>query len=1520
MNHAQYDQKKIDALASELMEPQRLANGGPPSRSKLGRVTAAIRAAGSPTNDVAAIDSASGTVNLPAQIAEPVETGNESFRLYHGTPHVFGASQRVRNRVTGKEYVSDPKMVESVMAMMPDQYEVIGENPLGMFDINRIGTGEGAQAYGFGAYGTQVPDVGRGYRQTLLRRHDIPDTPQIGGQAIQDVYSQIERRAARLPIEQARKEYDKLAIIEQMIIDGDILGVKQGRSDYDPEAYKWFEQSIAPKYTRPGALYEMQVNAPQSMFLDWDKPIADQTPEVQASLQAAGIYDPSLEQRIALLQNEKQMISLDRDPVTNVMRDERRWHDLSNEIDQLRKRQPANMTGRQAYYLSAADATSQAEASEALKGAGIPGIQYLDQASRGDGDGTRNFVIFDPKMIEILEKYGLAGATTGAAMLGAESMSKNEEPEGFAGGGAIRKAAEAVRQAADSDLDMSTEARMQRAAEQRFTENVYHTSRNADDITSFHKGDDAVSPFDAIGVHAGTQKAANHRYESANKYRHEEDKKGATYPLIINKDRLFLSPDGGPWEEEALSEFLNNYQFTQPEGLRGSKDSLRQSIWSKYDAIPYINDVEDAGSISYIVPPQNIRSVNAAFDPAKRESSNILSGLGAAAIGAGALTSEEEPEGMSKGGAIRKAAEAVRAAGRELDLPIVESTDDPYDVMNSHFDYGQLVGNQKVKIEELIGGVRSNDSAEAKRVSDLANKISDQTGYISRLIVDSEGNVLEGQHRLEALKMLGAKTVPVTMVKDLSKEFNVPEMVSALDSFRLHPDQKRQMVLRAIEAIQDAGSVDMAISEYRMPAGLQEAFVAALRAAESSGSLPTGDASDVLKLSKGGKVEALSDMAKRYMGNISEAGNVYKAAVGNMFSPWEPVEPQLGDPNDYEFPELRLRRPGIVNLAVGMPNMFADMRDLFGAVKDVAIGDEVPDEQWARWDKATEAQGRYEEDMDTWLRHYTGKSVDELSGPMSAVLGLSEAAAQPGIISAKVVAGLPSLARYLSHLAEFATPVTVASPGAMLTGATVNAGIRALPALMEGDDLEQMNSRYSNQDITGESGRDLTGREQARLDKYLQELLGKKNGGLVYDANRINALANELMEPVRLSEGGPPPRSKIARAAAAVRGAATPPREIPDEQRVSEDDFARIARDLGIDPYETSVLTDMPMPSITQYTAADRAAAGRRAASLISTQHPIKASEALGRLMEQGFRRTATTQADRTIVGDGNIGGPNFPVLGMVDPEYAGRSWGVMTKGPATTLIRQSSPETAWTTMLGSADQLRSNQLVFDDLRDAFVSSMRQGNLTPDLESRFNHNLRLILGEDANVRDPDIWSRANTFAKRGEVAKLMMGIGISPKKGGVPLGGERSGKGVIFNPSEILKRQTEPSLLHPTQGGTVPTYALGPRMFTIEDSADYRPDLHPGFPMLLKGRDLGLNVIPTPTEIYLPDWHRNFREVMGGRTPPRKAPPGRYDLASGLQGQGLPAQDLTDDYIRHLIREGFAKGGLANYRDMIRSN
>jgi hypothetical protein len=328
---------------------------------------------------------------------------------------------------------------------------------------------------------------------------------------------------------------------------------------------------------------------------------------------------------------------------------------------------------------------------------------------------------------------------------------------------------------------------------------------------------------------------------------------------------------------------------------------------------------------------------------------------------------------------------------------------------------------------------------------------------------------------------------------------------------------------------------------------------------------------------------------------------------------------------------------------------------------------------------------------------------------------------------------------------------------------------------------------------------------------------------------------------------------------------------------------------------------------------AERAAAGRKAAELIKSQPQVKASEALGQAMEKGFKKTTTTQADRTRVGGGNIGGAPFSAISEADPAYAGKVWGVMDEGTASRLKNLTDPETAWTTMLGSANQLKTNPIVFDKLRKGFLESMKAGNLTPELEAKINHNLALTFGEGAQIRDPKIWKEADTFEKRAALADLMMGKGIPPKKGGVSLGGEKSGKGVIFRPTDILKRETEPGLLHPEHGGSAPTFSAGPRLFSMDPVSEFRPDLHPGFPTLISGKDLGVNMMPTPTEVYLPDWHRRFKQANPERYPPfkteKQAGPGYYDLALGVEGEGLPSQKLNDEYIRHLLREGYKAGG-----------
>ena len=127
---------------------------------------------------------------------------------------------------------------------------------------------------------------------------------------------------------------------------------------------------------------------------------------------------------------------------------------------------------------------------------------------------------------------------------------------------------------------------------------------------------------------------------------------GVTYPVLIKNKKPYLDPEGKPWNEQKLTEHLREIGGYDSEraDYKTLNAKLREKIFSEYDSIPYVNDVEDAGSISYITPPQNIRSRWAAFDPAKKDSSNLLAGAAATALGLGLakqqLSERERRNGM----------------------------------------------------------------------------------------------------------------------------------------------------------------------------------------------------------------------------------------------------------------------------------------------------------------------------------------------------------------------------------------------------------------------------------------------------------------------------------------------------------------------------------------------------------------------------------------------------------------------------------------------------------------------------------------------------------------------------------------------------------------------------------------------------------------------------------------------------------------------------------------------------------
>ena len=150
------------------------------------------------------------------------------------------------------------------------------------------------------------------------------------------------------------------------------------------------------------------------------------------------------------------------------------------------------------------------------------------------------------------------------------------------------------------------------------------------------------------------------------------------------------------------------------------------------------------------------------------------------------------------------------------------------DVASGYAVHGRVVGNQDVSIDSLYSGV-SAAVGEQERVNELVNQIR-QSGEISRLIIDQDNNVIEGAHRLEALRKMGVDSVPVVRIEDMASGMPVAEIREALKEagLRLHPDQVNQLISNVLEATKEAGSAREAKAQFEPPTGFEKAWTTAL--------------------------------------------------------------------------------------------------------------------------------------------------------------------------------------------------------------------------------------------------------------------------------------------------------------------------------------------------------------------------------------------------------------------------------------------------------------------------------------------------------------------------------------------------------------------------------------------------------------------------------------------------------------------------------------------------------------------
>ena len=124
-------------------------------------------------------------------------------------------------------------------------------------------------------------------------------------------------------------------------------------------------------------------------------------------------------------------------------------------------------------------------------------------------------------------------------------------------------------------------------------------------------------PADFLGTHVGTKRAAEERFYGLDQANEYDGPVGATYPVLFKNDRPYM-PYKQPMADTEVAELLPE-QARRKQALRG-----RSEIFGKHSHIPYQNDYEHIGSLSHVVPPQNLRSPFAAFDPANLGKSDLL--------------------------------------------------------------------------------------------------------------------------------------------------------------------------------------------------------------------------------------------------------------------------------------------------------------------------------------------------------------------------------------------------------------------------------------------------------------------------------------------------------------------------------------------------------------------------------------------------------------------------------------------------------------------------------------------------------------------------------------------------------------------------------------------------------------------------------------------------------------------------------------------------------------------------------
>ena len=239
------------------------------------------------------------------------------------------------------------------------------------FKTEAIGTGEGAQAYGRGSYLAESEDLARSYRDQLTKPR-VQRAQRLLDKSGNDV---------DLAIENAKKEIDRLKSLDLTPETGS--SKRESLISLQEEKIAELTKLKNTGQMSKGSMYKVNIDADPDELIDWDELIDEQPKKIMDKLQSADW-----------------------------------WQYAEEGIYDIAGARGENPTG--ADLVRWLEQDGQDYAAEALEDLGIKGVKYADAFTRHKPKDKRsnNYVIFDPRIIEISKKYGISIPLASAVIAG----------------------------------------------------------------------------------------------------------------------------------------------------------------------------------------------------------------------------------------------------------------------------------------------------------------------------------------------------------------------------------------------------------------------------------------------------------------------------------------------------------------------------------------------------------------------------------------------------------------------------------------------------------------------------------------------------------------------------------------------------------------------------------------------------------------------------------------------------------------------------------------------------------------------------------------------------------------------------------------------------------------------------------------------------------------------------------------------------------------------------------------------